>query len=59
MPDQPSYSSRVLDHLSLVASMFDELGIGDDTDQSTRQHPNQPPSYLGQRHLMTFTNLSE
>ena len=29
MPDQPTYRSQVLDHLGLVAGMFDELGIGD------------------------------
>ena len=25
MPDQPMYRSQVLDHLGLVAGMFDEL----------------------------------
>ena len=38
MPDQPSYRSQVLDHLGLVAGMFNELGIGDVIDQAT--HPN-------------------
>jgi transposase len=28
-----------LDHLGLVAGMFDELGIGDVIDQATQQHP--------------------
>jgi transposase len=39
MPDQPSYRSQVLDHLGLVAGMFDELGIGDVIDQATHQNP--------------------
>jgi hypothetical protein len=28
-----------LDYLSLVAGMFDELGIGDIIDQAVQQHP--------------------
>ena len=39
MPEQPSYRSQVLDHLGLVAGMFDELGIGDVLDQATHQNP--------------------
>jgi transposase len=39
MPDQPTYHSQVLDHLSLVAGMFDELGRGEIIDQATPQHP--------------------
>jgi transposase len=39
MPDQPAYRSQVLDHLGLVAGMFDELGIGDVIDQATQQNP--------------------
>jgi transposase len=39
MPDQPAYHSQVLDHLGLVAGMFDELGIGDVIDQATYQNP--------------------
>ena len=38
MPDQPTYHSQVLDHLGLVAGMFDELGIGDVIDQATHQN---------------------
>ena len=38
MPDLP-YRSQVLDHLGLVAGMFDELGIGDVLDQATHQNP--------------------
>jgi transposase len=33
------YRSQVLDHLGLVAAMFDELGIGDVIDQATQQDP--------------------
>jgi transposase len=39
MLDDPSYRSQVLDHLGLVAGMFDELGIGDVIDQATQQNP--------------------
>jgi transposase len=39
MPNQAPYRSHVLDHLGLVAGMFDELGIGDVIDQATQQHP--------------------
>ena len=38
MPDQPPYRSQVLDHLGLVAGMFDELGMGDVLDQATHQN---------------------
>lgn len=39
MPNQPMYRSQVLDHLGLVAGMFDELGMGDVLDHATQQHP--------------------
>ena len=39
MPDQPTSRSQVLDHLGLIAGMFDELGIGDVIDQATHQNP--------------------
>jgi len=32
--------SQILDHLGLVAAMFDELGISDVIDQATQQHPD-------------------
>jgi hypothetical protein len=35
----PLYRTQVLDHLGLVAGMFDELGIGDVIDQATHQNP--------------------
>jgi transposase len=33
------YRSEVLDHLGLVAGMYDELGIGDVLDRATQQNP--------------------
>src|SRR5262249_3611372 len=39
MPDQLPYRRQVLDHLGLVAGMFDELGIGDVLDHATHQNP--------------------
>ena len=39
MPAYPTYRSQVLDHLGLVAGMFDELSIGDVIDQATHQNP--------------------
>jgi transposase len=39
MPDQPPYRSQVLDHLGLVAGMFDDLGLGDVIDRATHQNP--------------------
>src|SRR2546422_9762717 len=39
MPDQPTYQSHILDHLGLVAGMFDELGIGDVLDHATHHNP--------------------
>jgi transposase len=37
-PPQP-YRTQVLDHLGLVAAMFDELGIAEVIDQATQQNP--------------------
>ena len=39
MPQPPVYRSQVLDHLGLVAALFDELGIGAVIDQATQQDP--------------------
>ena len=39
MDRQHVYRSQVLDHLGLVAGMFDELGIGEVIDQATQQNP--------------------
>jgi transposase len=35
------YRSQILDHLGLVAGMFDELGVGDVLDRATQQNPEQ------------------
>lgn len=40
LPPKPhSYRTQVLDHLGLVAGMFDELGITEVIDQATQQDP--------------------
>ena len=39
MDRQPVSRSQVLDHLGLVAGIFDELGLGEVLDQATRQNP--------------------
>jgi transposase len=50
MPDQAPYRRPVLDHLGLVAGMFDELGMGEVVDQALDLVPslfqNQPTSRL-------------
>lgn len=38
MPGQPTYHSRILDHLGLVAGMRDALGMGDVLDHATHQN---------------------
>jgi len=44
----PSYHSQVLDHLGLVAGMFDELGIGEGIDQAIAQALTKRTVSLGQ-----------
>jgi hypothetical protein len=40
IPSQPHpYRTQVLDHLGLVAGMFEELGITDGIDRATKQDP--------------------
>ena len=39
MDRQPVYRSPVLDHLGLVAGLFEALGIGEVVDQATQQNP--------------------
>ncbi len=40
IPPQPQpYRTQVLDHLGLVAGMFEELGITEVIDQATQQNP--------------------
>ena len=48
MPDQRTYHSHVLDHLGLVAGMFDELGIGDVLDRATKQNPEMRDLTVGE-----------
>jgi len=48
MPDQPTYQSKVLDHLGLVSGMFDELGIGEVIDQATQQNPEMRNLTVGE-----------
>ncbi len=48
MIDRPPYESQVLDHLGLVAGMFDELGIGDILDQATHQDPQTRDLTVGE-----------
>src|SRR4029453_11429770 len=38
-PQPPSYRTQVLDHLGLVAGMFEELGITEVIDRATQQDP--------------------
>ena len=48
MANYPLYSSQVLDHLGLVAAMFDELGIGDVIDRATQQDPQRRDLTVGE-----------
>jgi transposase len=48
MPDQTPYRSQVLDHLGLVAGMFDELGMGDVLDRATHQNPELRDRTVGE-----------
>jgi transposase len=48
MPDQLMYHSQVLDHLGLVAGMFDELSLGDVLDQATHQNPEMRDLTVGE-----------
>jgi transposase len=38
-PQPPSYRTQILDHLGLVAGMFEELGITEVVDHATQQDP--------------------
>ena len=44
----PIYHSQILDHLGLVAGMFDELGIGEVVDKATQQHPEMRDLTVGE-----------
>ena len=45
---QTPYRRPVLDHLGLVAGMFDELGLGDVLDRATHQHPTRRDLTVGE-----------
>ena len=42
------YQSQILDHLGLVAGMFDELGIGDVIDRNVAQDASRRQGSVGQ-----------
>jgi transposase len=44
----PNYRSQILDHLGLVAAMFDELGIGEVVDKATQQNPEMRDLTVGE-----------
>jgi transposase len=48
MSDPAPYRSQVLDHLGLVAGMFDELGIGEVIDQATHHNPERRDLTVGE-----------
>ena len=49
IPPKPQpYRTQLLDHLGLVAGMFDELGIGDVLDQATHQNPEMRDLTVGE-----------
>ena len=48
LPQPPPYRTQVLDHLGLVAGMFDELGIGDVIEQATHQNPEMRDLTVGE-----------
>ncbi len=45
---EQTYRSQTLDHLGLVAGMFDELGIGDVIDKATQQNPEMRDLTVGE-----------
>jgi transposase len=45
---EQNYRSQILDHLGLVAGMFDELGIGDVIDNATQQNPEMRDLTVGE-----------
>ncbi len=47
IPPKPQpYRTQVLDHLGLVAGMFEELGITEVIDRATKQDPEMPDSTI-------------
>jgi transposase len=45
---EQTYRSQILDHLGLVAGMFDELGIGEVVDKATQQNPEMRDLTVGE-----------
>src|SRR5918992_990740 len=45
---EQTYRSQILDHLGLVAGMFDELGIGEVVDNATQQNPEMRDLTVGE-----------
>jgi transposase len=45
---EQTYRSQILDHLGLVAGMFDELGIGEVVDKATQQNPDMRDLTVGE-----------
>src|SRR5262247_4422639 len=48
LPKPPLYRTQIIDHLGLVAGMFDGLGIGDVLDQATHQDPEMRDLTVGE-----------
>ena len=44
----PRYRSQTLDHLGLVAGMYEELGIGETIDRAITQDPDKRQVSIGQ-----------
>ena len=45
---EQTYRSQILDHLGLIAGMFDELGIGEVVDKATQQNPEMRDLTVGE-----------
>ena len=45
---EQTYRRQILDHLGLVAGMFDELGIGEVVDKATQQNPEMRDLTVGE-----------
>jgi transposase len=45
---EQTYRSQILDHLGLVAGMFDELGISEVVDKATQQNPEMRDLTVGE-----------
>jgi transposase len=48
MPAESMYRRQVLDHLGLVAGLFDALGLGDVIDEATQPHPDMRDLTVGE-----------